>query len=166
MPGRCWRHLPAAHLHLCRQSDICRVAWLLGAAAVLVVILIVVIAAVPSGGGTSSVNDTAACQPVVQQLDRQLSGTSLGDITNELIASPKTAASSLLQYEYSFRQATQAASSVPQLRQDLNSVANDAGFASSDASSGFGNLGADITKLGRDVAVVDTTCGATPPFAQ
>jgi hypothetical protein len=142
--------------------------WVWSAAVVLVVVLLIVV--IPSGGGGStssgSAVNAATCPNVVRVLDQQLAGTSLSTITNQVIASPASAASPLQQYAAGFRQGAEQATADPQLHSELNDVANDAGFAGVAASTGFGNMGSDLVKLGQDVAAVDATCGVTPPFAR
>ncbi len=143
--------------------------WLWGAAAVLVIALVIVFAVISSGGGSttsSSASDAATCPKVVRVLDQQLSGMSLGDITDKVIASPKGAASLLQQYAAGVRQGAVQATADPRLHTELDNAANDAGFAGVAAGTGFGDLGADLTKLAQDVGSVDTACGVTPPFAQ
>jgi hypothetical protein len=142
--------------------------WLWSAVAVVVIVLLIVV--IPSGGGGStsgsSAINAATCPNVIRVLDQQLAGTSLATITNQVIASPASAASPLQQYAAGFRQGAEQASADPQLHQELNNVANDAGFAGVTASTGFGNLGSDLVKLGQDVGMVDATCGVAPPFAR
>jgi hypothetical protein len=141
--------------------------WVWCAAAVLVVVLLIVV--IPSGGGSassSSAINAATCPNVIRVLDQQLAGTSLATITNQVIASPASAASPLQQYAAGFRQGAEQATADPLLHQELNEVATDAGFAGVTASTGFGDMGSDLVKLGQDVATVDAACGVTPPFAR
>jgi hypothetical protein len=145
-------------------------AWVWFAAAGLVVVLVIVIAVFPSGSSNSSPpapsTDAVTCQRVSNVLNVELTGTSLGDLTNQAIASPKSAAAALQQYASAFREAAQAASADPRVHKLLDAVANDAGFAGVAASTGFGNIGADLTKLAQDVATADTACGISGSYAQ
>ena len=133
-------------------------------------VIVLLIVGIPAGGGGStsggSAVNAATCPNVIRVLDQQLAGTSLATITNQVIASPKSAANPLQQYAAGFRQGAEQASADPRLHQELNNVANDAGFAGVTASTGFGNLGSDLVKLGQDVGTVDAACGVTPPFAR
>ena len=142
--------------------------WLWSAVVVVAIVLLIVVIPSEGGGSTSGspAINAATCPNVIRVLDQRLAGTSLATITNQVIASPTSAASPLQQYAAGFRQGAEQASADPQLHQELNNVANDAGFAGVTASTGFGNLGSDLVKLGQDVGMVDTTCGATPPFAR
>jgi hypothetical protein len=141
------------------------VVWAAGAGLVVVLVVVIIVVAT-SGGGSSPGSNAALCQTVGSQLTQQLSGTPLSGITSQAGSFPQTAATKLLQYETSYRQAAASAAANPALQQSLITIASDASFASTDLSIGYGNSAADIAKLKADISAIDKTCGISPQFAQ